>query len=148
MNILKPIFKAYQKAELRNWDTIYWAIDLHDTVIKPSYDNDVDGEFYPYAKEVLRMLSNKKHIKLILYSCSYDEPMRIFIEEMKQEGIIFDFFNENPEAKDTTYGTYEKKLYFNIILEDKAGFEPEKDWEVIYNYLSRNIDDLERMYIK
>ena len=138
MNILKPIIESYNKAKIRGWDTIYWAIDLHSTMVISNYDKDTKIEFYPYCKDVLRILTKIKHIKLILYTCSYDEPMRKFMDEMREQEIIFDFLNENPEAKDTSYGTYQKKLYFNVILEDKGGFEPEKDWKVIYDYLLEN----------
>jgi hypothetical protein len=144
MNILKPIFNAYQKAQDRSWDTIYWAIDVHSTMIVSNYDKDAEDEFYPYCKKVLRLLTEKKHIKLILYTCSYEESMKKFMEILEEEGIVFDFFNENPEAMDTNYGSYTKKPYFNVLLEDKGGFEPEKDWEEIYNYLMKNIDVLEK----
>lgn len=66
---------------------------------------------------------------------------------MKKDDIIFNGFNENLEAENTIYGDYSKKPYFNILLEDKAGFEPEKDWLDIYHYLlKRKLDGIREIY--
>lgn len=42
--------------------------------------------------------------------------------------------NENLEVKNTTYGFYEHKPYFNLLFEDKAGFDAEIDWFILYKY--------------
>lgn len=36
--------------------------------------------------------------------------------------------NSNPDEKDTKTGDFSKKFYFNILLDDRAGFQPETDW--------------------
>ena len=38
--------------------------------------------------------------------------------------------------KDTDFQDFSEKPYFNILLEDKAGFDPNKDWELILEYLT------------
>lgn len=144
MNLFKPIEKAYKTAKYKGWDSIYWAIDLHGTIVKSNYKRNNNLEYYPYAKEVLKLLSSKKHIKLILFTCSYEEDCKKLIEKLKEEKIFFNFINENPEAADTEYGCYRKKFYFNVLIEDKSGFEPEKDWEEIYYYLNENLNNFER----
>jgi hypothetical protein len=42
--------------------------------------------------------------------------------------------NKNPEVKSTTYGYYEDKPYFNVLFEDKAGFDATEDWFLVGNY--------------
>jgi hypothetical protein len=140
MNIIKAIENSVKTAKDRNWDTTYWAIDLHGTISRFNYSNEnLNPDYYPYAKKVLQILSKDKSIKLILYSCSYLDNCKKLLELFEKDGIIFDYVNENPEAKNTEYGDYGRKIYFNVLLEDKAGFEPEKDWEEIHRYLKERI---------
>ena len=42
--------------------------------------------------------------------------------------MVFDYFNENPEVKNTATGDFSMKIYFNVMIDDKAGFE-KSDWE-------------------
>lgn len=137
MNIIKAIENSTRTAQERNWDTVYWAVDLHGTISKFNYSNeDLNPDYYPYAKQTLQLLSKRKDIKLILFTCSYEENCERILNIMKEDDIIFDYVNENPEAENTGYGDYTKKIYFNVLLEDKGGFEPELDWKDIYEYLS------------
>lgn len=78
----------------------------------------------------------REDIVLIYYSCTPIEQCEKQVELYKAHGIIFDYINENPEItnSDTTYGCYLYKPYFNILLDDKAGFDPTEDWEIIINY--------------
>ena len=32
---------------------------------------------------------------------------------------------------------YEKKFYFNVLIDDKAAFDPESDWEPLYHLLMK-----------
>lgn len=136
MDIIKTIHHAHELALQRKWDSIYWAIDLHGTISKFNYNNDdLSINYYPYSKETLVYLSKCLNYTLILYTCSYKENSEKIIELFAKDGIRFMYCNENPEAENTTYGDYTKKPYFNILLDDKAGFDPEFDWYPIYNYL-------------
>ena len=59
------------------------------------------------------------------------------IKNLSEYNIKIDFFNNNPEAKNTEYGDFTVKPYYNILLDDKAGFDPEEDWRIIYNFLKK-----------
>lgn len=146
MDILKPIYRAYDTAKAKKWDMIYWAIDLHGTMVKSTYKSE-EEEFYPMVKECLKELSKSDKIKLILYTCSYEEHMEKLMDELRNEGIIFDYLNENPECKDTEYGTYKKKPYFNVLLEDKAGFEP-SDWYIIWGWIQADLERCEKNLVE
>ena len=138
MDITKTIDIAYQKAKEKNWDNIYVAVDIHDTIVKGNYTTkDIPKEFYPIAKETLQLLSNKKEIKLILYTCSHPEEIKLYLEFFNQHNITFDFVNENTDVMTDLqgYGNYDKKPYFNVLLDDKAGFNPYEDWITIYNHI-------------
>lgn len=120
----------------RGWNKIFWAIDIHQTVIYPNYSAaEIPTEFYPLAKEVLKEISNREDITLIMYTCSHPHEIEQYFELFNQNGIHFAHVNENPEVKNAAYGCYDKKPYFNVLLEDKSGFDPSTDWMAIANLL-------------
>lgn len=133
----KHVINTYKKKETRGWDTIYWAVDIHDTCVLANYRADVlPTEFFPKAKEVLQRISSRKDSVLILYTCSYPGEIEKYTAFFKENGINFKFTNENPDAADTAFGHFGKKFYFNIMLEDKAGFDPTEHWEDIEEALN------------
>ena len=123
------IIRAFKKIKDRNWDTIDWAIDRHETCIVPTYDpSEIATEFYPLAKETLIRLTQRADSRLILFTCSHDKEVGEYLNFFKQNGIVFSYVNENPEVQNTHVGNFERKWYFNILLEDKAGFDPVMHW--------------------
>lgn len=136
----------FKMMKVRGWDYTFWAIDIHGTMIKPDYsatNGEIPMEFYPDAKEVLQMISNRSDIKMILYTCSYPEEQKKYLKYFEENGINFDFLNKNPEVKtgQDSHGYYEDKPYMNILLDDKAGFKPEgknNDWLDIKEILEAN----------
>lgn len=134
------ILKTYDLKRTRGFDTITWSIDLHDTVVSSNYTADeLPTEFAPYAEEVLQRLSKRDDTVLIMNTCSYPAEIEKYQEFFRSRDIIFKYVNENPEAKNTAFGFFEKKFYFNISLEDKANFDMYKDWIKI----SKALDHLE-----
>lgn len=136
MNRIIKLFKNAAKiADERNWDRIYVGCDIHSTILKPTYSTILSTEYYPFAKEVLLMLSERQDMCLILWSCSLAEINKEYYDFFKQDGINFDYINENPECPSTEYADFDTKLYFSVGLDDKFGFDPEEDWEQLYEYL-------------
>lgn len=134
MNLFN-IKRAHETAVSRGWDKMYWAIDLHDTVCAADYKKSGSmGPLYPGAQECLHYLSERPDIVLILFTCSYqhelNEPVGV-LDRLSAIGIKIDYVNENPEVPDTKLGDFSKKFYFNVLLEDKAGFEGSKDWPAV-----------------
>ena len=74
------------------------------------------------------MLSEREDVKLILFTCSHPQELKQYVEFFRTHGIHFDYANENPEVETADYGCFDSKIYFNVLLEDKAGFDPETDW--------------------
>jgi len=139
MNINKVFDNAFKRAEEKNWDYIYILIDVHGTIFKPSYLNEEKYEFYPWAKEVLQILTKNPKIKLILWTSSTYIAIFNYTKVFLQNDIYFDYVNENLEVErqptDPETLDLSSKYYFNVGIDDKFGFEPETDWKLIYDYL-------------
>lgn len=137
--ITRAIINCIKQAKAKGWSKTYWAFDIHSTMLKPNYRRDcISTEFYPHAKEVMLMLMERKDIVKILYTCSYPNEISQYIEYFAGHGIHFDYINENPEVADGSYGYYQDKLYFNVLMDDKAGFDGETDWIAIKKLLEEN----------
>ena len=63
------------------------------------------------------------------------EKMAEYRARFAEEGIHFDYANENPEVGNTSFQNFEVKLYFNVGIDDKFGFEPETDWVKVIEVL-------------
>ena len=137
--ILSAIKKAFETARRLDWEKTYWAFDVHETMLKPNWDAaQIPTEFYPYAEEALQLLSKREDIVMFLYTCSHPRDTDQYIEFFKARNIHFDFVNENPEIVNTDLGYYDKKPYFNVLLDDKAGFDPFKEWPEILKWIKED----------
>lgn len=139
MNIIKAFDSAFKRAQAKHWDYIYILVDVHGTIFTPSYLNEEKYEYYPYAKEVLQILSKDPKIKLILWTSSTTNSIVNYKIKMIYDKISFDYVNRNPEVErqstDPSSLDLSEKFYFNVGIDDKFGFEPETDWKTIYEYL-------------
>jgi len=137
--ILRAIKRCLERAAEKRWAKTYWAFDIHGTLLKPNFRSDViSHEFYPHVKQVMKALSKRKDIVLILYTCSHPHEIQQYLTLFKEHGISFQYVNENPEVPDGAYGYYRGKFYFNLLFDDKAGFDPEHDWNAISVFLQLN----------
>ena len=136
--ITRAIENCFRHAHQKNWPKTYWAFDIHGTILKPNYTRDeISREFYPNAKEVMQHLSKRDDIVRILYTCSYPIEIEQYIAYFKEHDIHFDYINQNPDVTDGGYGYYKDKFYFNVLMDDKAGFDGEGDWKLILDLLQR-----------
>ncbi len=135
MSILKGIERALRNAEERNEPIIYWAVDLHGVVFRSNYEQGGYTFTHPSAITTLRYISEDSDYRLILWSSCHPEEYKAIIDFLAHHGIKVDYFNENPEIENTASGNFESKFYFSILLDDKAGFDPECDWDAILNRL-------------
>lgn len=135
--IIDAIEAALARAKKQGWEKTYWLFDLHDTVIISNYGAGTKEEFYPFAIETLQMLSERPDICLILYTSSHEQKIAAYLEEFKSMNIHFTYVNENPEATNSHYANFDRKFYFNVLFDDKAGFHPVKEWELVYDFLKK-----------
>ena len=135
--ILEAIDKAFRRTKSKGWEYSYWAFDIHETILKPNWKVEVlPTEFYSYAKETLKLVSDRKDIKMILYTCSRPEEIEKYLTLFEANGIHFDFVNKNPDVVNEGFGFYDDKPYFNVLFEDKAGFNAKQDWKPVYDLLT------------
>jgi hypothetical protein len=139
MSIVKAIKTNHISAmERKGWGYTYWAFDLHSTIIKPNYEaGNIPTEIYPFALECLKAISDSKEVKMIMYTCSHPHEQKEYLELFEKNNINFDFVNKNPEVKteEGGYGYYSDKPYFNVLFEDKAGFDGNTDWVLVKELL-------------
>lgn len=128
MSIIKAFKNALKKKNERGWEKIYVFVDIHETILKPTYKIRGEKEFYRHAKEALQLMSDSDNVSLGLYTCSYPDEIQEYLEFFKENNIIFEHVNENLEVDNDAYGYFEDKPYFNVLLDDKAGFDAEEDW--------------------
>lgn len=132
--ILKAIDKMYKKKEERNWEKLFLFYDIHETILYPDYSNKEPLRFYPHAKETLQLLSKIDELDLGLYTCSHPHEIENYQKFFKEHDIHFIHVNKNLEVPNTRYGHYEDKPYFNLLVDDKSGFDAETDWLPKLNY--------------
>ncbi len=135
--ITKAIKNCLSLAAKKGWDKTYWAFDIHGTILLPTFKTGVvSTEFYPYAKEAMQLLSKRDDIVRILYTCSHPHEIVEYLHYFTAHGIHFHHVNDNPDVCTGAYGFYDHKFYFNVLFEDKAGFDPLTDWKDVYELFS------------
>ncbi|MNC02069.1 hypothetical protein D3C75_494380 [compost metagenome] len=128
MSIQKAISRAYNVAMERDHEMIFWCIDLHGTVLESNYSSD-SFNFINEAVTVpaLQAISALPESRIILWSGISDADRDKVIELFTTFGIRVDWVNENPAVPSSGTGHFDKKFYFSILVDDKAGFCP-SDW--------------------
>jgi len=136
MDIIGAFEAAFNRAKTQNWDYIVVLVDIHDTIFKASWNGPENYEWLGKAKETLQLMTKMSNIKMILWSSSYIGRLADYINEMTNNDICFDAINENIEGTtNTELACFDEKPYFSVGIDNAFGFEPEKDWNNIYNYL-------------
>lgn len=139
MSVVKSIkINHFELMQKRGWDKVYYAFDIHGTILKPNYQyGNTPDEFYPMAKETLQYLSKLPDVVMFLYTCSHPHEIEEYVKLFESNGIHFKYVNENPEIPTDPkgYGNYDKKPYMNVLFEDKAGFDPETEWSEVYELM-------------
>lgn len=149
-SILQWVKKMMRHAIEHKWPVTYWCFDIHGTIAEPDYTTKAKHlNFYPYAKEVLQILTKREDVKLILFTSSYPTEIKKYLKILKANNIIFDYVNENPDIGTAkgSFGWYEKKPYFNVLFDDKAGFDPQRDWIFLFEYLTTTNDKTDPSWI-
>lgn len=127
MNILKVFDLALKGIELKTINTIYVSVDIHDTIIKGYVDYII---YLGDALPCLRKLTELHPLfTLTMWSLCSESKLLEYQELFKKDGINFNLINTNPRQ---VHG----KIYSNIIIDDRSGFEPETDWKLILDYLN------------
>ena len=136
MNIIRAFEAAFYRAKENNWDYIIVLVDIHDTIFKATYSKEDNYEYIGKAKDALQVMSARKDIKIILWSSTFSKVQ--YILKLDKDNIIVDAFNRNIDGiENTEIACFDEKPYFNVGIDNAFGFDPERDWDDIYNYLSQ-----------
>lgn len=138
-HIVEIIDEAMAKKVMRKWKKLYWAIDLHNTILPSSRTKGTHDilDIYPGCLLTLKELTRAPEHCPILFTSTYPTDLQPFLKTLDEEfGIEFDYVNENPECFDSPYADFSNKFYYDILLDDKAGFDPHHDWNHISMWLS------------
>lgn len=137
MNFLN-LERTFKQAREKGWDTLYVLCDVHGVIIPSGTHKQNEFRFInPDAIEVLQWFSKRKDFRIILWSSSYADEMAALIDWLAKHDIEIDFVNSNPECKDTDRACFTYKPYYNFLIDDRSGFEPEVDWRKIKEELKR-----------
>jgi len=136
MDIAKAFRAALSRKIERKWEKIYVLVDIHDTIVHACYEKPETFDYFPAAKEALQLMTCRDDVCLILWSSTYKDKLDMYLVHFATDGIIFDYVNGNPEVSNTPLSDFENKLYYNVGIDDKFGFEPENDWKTIIEILS------------
>lgn len=129
---------AHDRMIEKKWDKIYVLVDIHNTIFRPSYRNKESFIWFKGAEEALQFMTKCKQICLILWTSSHDDKIKEYLDVFERHDIHFDYINENPEVQNDDLSCFDKKLYFNIGIDDKFGFCAENgDWDIVYMRLNQ-----------
>jgi len=137
MSIQSAVMRAFQKKWAGGWEKypqMYWAIDLHGVILRSTYTRkeDMSGqEIPPAAIRVLKFLSDQDNHCLILFTASMPDYLMSVENWFHNLGIHFKYVNHNADVKSEGYCNVDQKFYFDVLLDDKAGFEMNSDWDEI-----------------
>lgn len=133
-DFVELVFNHYRPK--RKWNTIYWLVDVHGVIIPGNWKLKNDLQFTDdSARQVLKWISNRNDQRLILWTSSYKAATDNVCVWLSSHGIVVDYINENPEERNTEYADFSLKPYFNIAIDDKAGFNPYIHWTDIKDML-------------
>jgi hypothetical protein len=138
MNIFN-IERAFSDKTTKKWEKLFICVDLHDTIIQGKYSSKTeDVKYLPNAINVLRNLSKRKDIVLILWTSSHVAHIKDILDQLEKQRVYFKYVNCNPECPDDKLCDFGHKFYMNIGLDDKFGFDGlGGDWFLVEKELKR-----------
>lgn len=140
--LVDAIDRAYQVMRERNWDTIYWAIDLHGVCLKSNYEQGGYAWINDLVLPGLREIAKRPESRIILWSSAHPEEHEDIVDFFSiRHGIPIHGFNDNRYVGNTKTGCFDEKFYFSVLLDDKAGFDAQDDWWMITQYLKNNLQE-------
>lgn len=132
--MIEYIKKVFEEKEKLGYDKVYIAVDIHNTIFKPSWDKEETYEYLGKAKEVLQVLTKRTDVVLIIWSASYPSKILKYKEKFGEDGIVFDYTNCNLDVKSGKISCFEIKPYYDILIDNKAGFDW-NEWEEILKWI-------------
>lgn len=141
MSTERALRSAYKKTNARGWDKVFWALDLHDTCFRSTYEKFTYEWYNEHVQEALLRLTALPETHLILWSSVFHEEKPHILKFFADAGIRVSGFNENPLQPSNETSCFDEKFYMSVIIDDKAGFDP-AEWAEIPDL----VDQLRKQY--
>lgn len=126
-SILNRFIYAY-----KHYDKCYVCIDIHGTIFKPTFSVEENFKYYPFAKKTLQLMSECDDTIRILWSGCYKNGFKKYLDKLFSDNILIHYINENPECENNEYACFDEKMYVDVGLDDKFGFNPYIHWFMLY----------------
>ena len=136
MSTIRGIQRAYEKTNQRGWPNVYWAVDLHDTCLRATYQQYVYEWINPYVKDALLRLAAHPETHLILWSSVAEAEKQHILKFFADAGIRIAGFNNNPHEPGNETSHFNEKFYMSILIDDKAGFD-HTEWLEIPDFVDK-----------
>lgn len=97
-----------------------------DIVVAVDFDGTLCNSNFPDCGEPIQPVINfVKELKeqgavIILWTCREGEPLNTAIKWCKEQGIIFDYINENCPKRNEYWGCDCRKVGADLYIDDKA----------------------------
>ena len=136
--------KGFHTAKDAGYNYMVIAVDLHGTMINTKVFNETQGKFldkieaslFPQAITALQAMSAHKSIVMYVYSGTKKSKLKKLVNYLYEKyGISLDT-RYHPMTQHASQ-SFKTKPYFNILLDDRAGFDPTGDWLEIIRFMPR-----------
>ena len=134
----ETIKRSYARYKAKGYKYWYWAVDVHDVIFKGDYKVESALNWVTNAKRALKIINNIPDIKVILYTSTRQDQTQKLIDKIKNEtGLEVYAVNKNPDFDTDPQGLCEfnGKFCFDLMLDDKAGFDYSNGWEEVIDTL-------------
>ena len=128
--IIDAIEEAYIYAQKKGWPTLYWLVDIHSTIAESNYADEMPSLIQEAVPAIQELQSYSETCLILWSSCYKHDHLRYMRHFLIEGGMKFTYFNENPEIVSTATGDFSMKPYFNVLIDDKAGFR-RNDWKMV-----------------
>jgi hydroxymethylpyrimidine pyrophosphatase-like HAD family hydrolase len=93
------------------------AVDFDGTIVEDDYPNIGTPNDY-----IIKKLKDfKKHGDiLILWTCRVGDKLNEAVKWCEQQGLLFDYVNENSQYFIDLYGSDSRKIFADYYIDDKA----------------------------
>lgn len=134
MSAVRAFINANKKKHDRDWDTLYVSLDIHETVMAPNWQG-LSSKIYPWCIEALIEMQKNPVYKTIMWTCSKEADRIHYKKILEGFGVDIYAVNDNPDMEGIiNWGDYSQKMYTNVLLDDKSGFDPMTEWKELYDY--------------
>jgi hypothetical protein len=116
------------------------AIDFDETITKSKYGSETI-ELRDCVKDVINLLHNEYNYIIIIWTCRNSvKDVTEAIKVLDDNGIHYDYFNENCKEAIELFGNDSRKICADIYIDDRGlNFDIDWNWWDIYDEIMEKI---------